>query len=309
MMLLLFDLLMALGLLGLGVLVVAGPTVFASLVAYTVFGLLMALAWARLGAPDLALAEAAIGAGLTGAMLMLSYRRLLAIRPQRAGQRLVRRSRLALPIALACALLAAGLFAVLAGLPLPAGSAGEQALAATARSEVGNPVTAVLLLFRGYDTLLEMLVLLAACLGVAMVQAQARPSAPQPPAQVPLLDALLAAVVPGTILVAGYLLHAGGRAPGGAFQAGAVLAAAGVLMALAGRLRPLPRTPPMQAGLLVLGLVVFAVAGLLPALSGQLLLALPGLWAVYLVEAAMTVSIALGLSLMFLGAAGLGTRR
>jgi uncharacterized MnhB-related membrane protein len=30
----------------------------------------MALAWARLGAPDIALAEAAIGAGLTGALLL-----------------------------------------------------------------------------------------------------------------------------------------------------------------------------------------------------------------------------------------------
>jgi hypothetical protein len=33
-------------------------------------GLLMALAWARLEAPDIALAEAAIGAGLTGALLL-----------------------------------------------------------------------------------------------------------------------------------------------------------------------------------------------------------------------------------------------
>jgi energy-converting hydrogenase B subunit D len=37
---------------------------------FIVFGLLMALAWARLDAPDIALAEAAIGAGLTGALLL-----------------------------------------------------------------------------------------------------------------------------------------------------------------------------------------------------------------------------------------------
>ncbi|MDZ3823071.1 MAG: hydrogenase subunit MbhD domain-containing protein [Pseudoxanthomonas sp.] len=308
MMLLAFDLLLAAGLLGLAVLVVAGPTLFVSLVAYTVFGLLMAVAWARLGAPDLALAEAAIGAGLTGAMLMLSYRRLLAIRPERTGQRLVRRSRLALPIALACTVLSAGLFMALAGLPEPQRSAGGDALAATAQSEVGNPVTAVLLLFRGYDTLLELLVLLVAWLGVAMVQAQARPSAPRPPAPVPLLDALLAAVVPGTVLVGGYLLHAGGQAPGGAFQAGAVLAAAGVLMALAGRLQPRARATPVQAGLLVLGLLVFTAAGLWPLAAGQPLLALDGLATVYAVEAAMTVSIALGLCLLFLGAAGLGSK-
>jgi energy-converting hydrogenase B subunit D len=39
-------------------------------VQFIVFGLLMALAWARLQAPDIALAEAAIGAGLTGALLL-----------------------------------------------------------------------------------------------------------------------------------------------------------------------------------------------------------------------------------------------
>jgi uncharacterized MnhB-related membrane protein len=36
----------------------------------------MALAWVRLAAPDVALAEAAIGAGLTGALLMAALARL-----------------------------------------------------------------------------------------------------------------------------------------------------------------------------------------------------------------------------------------
>ena len=41
-----------------------------AVILFIVFGLLMALAWARLGAPDIALAEAAIGAGLSGALLL-----------------------------------------------------------------------------------------------------------------------------------------------------------------------------------------------------------------------------------------------
>lgn len=41
-----------------------------AVVQFIVFGLLMALTWVRLSAPDLALAEAAIGAGLTGALLL-----------------------------------------------------------------------------------------------------------------------------------------------------------------------------------------------------------------------------------------------
>ncbi len=41
-----------------------------ALVRFIAFGLLMTLAWARLSAPDIGIAEAAIGAGLTGALLL-----------------------------------------------------------------------------------------------------------------------------------------------------------------------------------------------------------------------------------------------
>lgn len=41
-----------------------------AVILFIVFGLFMALAWVRLNAPDIALAEAAIGAGLTGALLL-----------------------------------------------------------------------------------------------------------------------------------------------------------------------------------------------------------------------------------------------
>lgn len=45
-------------------------------VLFITFGLTMALAWARLAAPDLALAEAAVGAGLTGVLLVHAARTL-----------------------------------------------------------------------------------------------------------------------------------------------------------------------------------------------------------------------------------------
>ena len=44
-----------------------------AIVLFIAFGLLMTLAWARLSAPDIGLAEAAIGAGLTGALLLDAY--------------------------------------------------------------------------------------------------------------------------------------------------------------------------------------------------------------------------------------------
>ena len=43
---------------------------YKAIVLFIAFGLLMAIAWVRLDAPDVALAEAAIGAGLTGALLL-----------------------------------------------------------------------------------------------------------------------------------------------------------------------------------------------------------------------------------------------
>ena len=50
--------------------VLSARDLFASAVLFVAFGLIMALAWTRLRAPDIALAEAAIGAGLTGALVI-----------------------------------------------------------------------------------------------------------------------------------------------------------------------------------------------------------------------------------------------
>lgn len=43
---------------------------FPATVLFIMFGLSMALVWARLDAPDIAMAEAVIGAGITGALLL-----------------------------------------------------------------------------------------------------------------------------------------------------------------------------------------------------------------------------------------------
>lgn len=53
-----------------------GAQVFRSVVFFIVYGLLVAVAWVRLGAVDVALAEGAIGAGLTGVLLLSALGRL-----------------------------------------------------------------------------------------------------------------------------------------------------------------------------------------------------------------------------------------
>ena len=66
----LFNAAMALALLALGWRALATRDLFRGVVLFIVFGLVMAVAWARLAAPDVALAEAAVGAGITGALLL-----------------------------------------------------------------------------------------------------------------------------------------------------------------------------------------------------------------------------------------------
>ena len=71
----LFDGVLALTLLWLAWRVLRSPDLFTAIVLFIAFGLMMALAWVRLQAPDIALAEAAIGAGLTGALLLAALAR------------------------------------------------------------------------------------------------------------------------------------------------------------------------------------------------------------------------------------------
>lgn len=65
-----FDLLLTVALMWSALRAITARDLFHAVVLFIVFGLLMALAWVRLAAPDIALAEAAIGAGLSGAMLL-----------------------------------------------------------------------------------------------------------------------------------------------------------------------------------------------------------------------------------------------
>lgn len=69
-----FEALLDVGLLAtivwLAVRALAETKMFKSVVLFIALGLLTALAWVRLAAPDIALAEAAIGAGITGALLL-----------------------------------------------------------------------------------------------------------------------------------------------------------------------------------------------------------------------------------------------
>jgi multisubunit Na+/H+ antiporter MnhB subunit len=167
-------------------------------------------------------------------------------------------------------------------------------------SGVQHPVTAVLLNYRGYDTLLEIAVLLLALLGILAVATGERPA---PPTETdPLLRMLARIAVPLMLVAALYLLWAGAFRPGGAFQAGAVLAAALVLLHLTGQLAGWPQPGARLRWGLAAGFLVFlgVAAGLL--LQGHLL-QYPPAWAgrlILLIEFALTLSLGLTLAGLFL---------
>lgn len=268
-----------------------------AVVLFIAFGLLSALAWARLGAPDVALVEAAVGAGLTGALLMSAFGWLRP--PQHAS-----RTRFSYQKALTALLLlgsSLGLGAAVLALPTQTTGLSHEVLAELGVSGVTHPVTAVLLNFRSYDTLLEIAVLLVAALAVQLQVRRGR-WRPEVDREGPLLPALVRLMMPGLILVSGYLLWRGSHAPGGAFQAGVVLGGGGILLMLSGTLRPPLISSLWVRALLVVGPAFFLAVATAPMLAGKALLEYPPQWAGLLIlsiESVLTVSIALILTLFF----------
>lgn len=186
-------------------------------------------------------------------------------------------------------------------LSLPGGGGlAEQALAGLDRTGVSHPVTAVLMNYRAYDTLLEIAVLFLAMLGVWSMAEM-----PQRPASRPglVLEFLNQILVPFLILFAGYLIWAGAHQPGGAFQAGAVLAGAGVLVTLSKM--PLPALPlAVYRLLLILGLATFVVIGVAVQIGGGRFLELQPPAAkvlILVIEIAAGISIGLCLAAIFRG--------
>jgi multisubunit Na+/H+ antiporter MnhB subunit len=190
----------------------------------------------------------------------------------------------------------------LVSLPEPSpGLAGEVAISLE-RSGVSNPVTAVLLNFRGYDTFLEVAVLLLAVVGVWSAR-----RAPTVALQVDsdsILTALLRFVVPLLVLTGGYLLWIGSFAPGGAFQGGALLGGTIVLLLLGSTMRQrLGRQRALVRLGLCFGLAVFGAVALAAMLLGGGLLQYPEEQAgllILAIEAAALVSIGLTLGVLFL---------
>lgn len=293
-------------------------------------GIVVTMVWLRLDSLDVAMAEAAIGTGLlSGLMVWLAVR---SPEPPGAGAmqpspRLFR-LRPVVGVAAGCALtLVTAAVWLRVDQQLPGWRQGvDQQLPDTG---VEHPITGVLLAFRAYDTLLESAILmltaaavLALCRGGGLSDPGAsrlsvhQISSPMPPvpSALPWAARLLA---PALVLLGLWLLFAGSADSGGAFQSGAVLAAALILLdvssARPGWLKRLGRPSAsgrlLSAQSLVLaltlvgGVVVFILAGLLGPILGLPWLTWEPEWAfaaVLTVEVLLTAGIAAGLYTLFL---------
>lgn len=276
-------------------------------ISFLVLGLGLALTHALLGAPDVALAEAAIGSGVTGALFLYAVTRVDALAPARSGSGAAdpgRRGRwnvarvlFALAVtALLTAGLVRALLGVAAGPAVPTGpdggaevppAVGPLVAEHLGESGVEHPVTAVLLNFRALDTFLEIVVLLASV--VVVLNLADRDGPPPTGADHPaILTTYVRLVAPVLVLLAAWMLFAGSSSPGGAFQGGAVVAAVLILLALAGY-RVADLGGPVVRWVAVAAVLVFLAVAVIGPLLGGAWLELDVAWAGPVIIALETV--------------------
>jgi multisubunit Na+/H+ antiporter MnhB subunit len=285
---------------------IAARQAFSAVVAFVVYGFLMAIVWVELSAVDVALTEAAIGSGLTGTLLLVAASRLRRAEMQSVVEHPSQIMRLV--AAVLSATVAAALAAAVLSMRDPAPTLAPTAAANAAATGLSNPVASVLMAFRAMDTMLEKVVLLIAVVGVWSLTPNhlwgGRPG-PRYRADPNGALAFLARVLPPIGVIIGiYVVWAGASRPGGAFQGGTVLAAMWLLVMRAG----LTDVPPINRRwlrlLLIAGPAVFLVVGLGGLWLGDAFLAYPVAFAkpiIVAIEVPMTLTIAVTLVLVMAG--------
>ena len=279
---------------------------FVAVVGFVCYGLLLSLVWVWLQGIDVALTEAAIGGGLTGALLIGAVSRLRGTEAAASAERSGAGTQV-LAVLLSLGVTAALILCVLA-LPDPAPTLAPSVVQNLGSTGVGNPITGVLLAFRAVDTLLEAIVLVIALLGVWSLAPEGawggRPG-PRHHADPDGMLAYLARVLPPIGIIAGiYLFWAGADHPGGKFQAATVLAAMWMLVQWAG-LSEAPRTDGgWLRGGIVAGPLVFVAIGLIGLAAAGAFLGYPDGWAkpmIVVVEIALLPTLTLVLALLMNG--------
>ncbi|MEM1152928.1 MAG: DUF4040 domain-containing protein [Pseudomonadota bacterium] len=257
--------------------IVQAKNLFVSVMLLSIFSLLMATNFFILDAADVALTEAAVGAGITTVIFLSA----LALTAQRERKVVGGRG-----IALIAVAVLAGLI-IYATFEKPRlgdpNAPVHQHVApwyldkTPEYIDIPNIVTAVLSSYRGYDTLGEVFVVFTACIGVLFILG-AKPASLRGERNVEragLRHHLIPQVVgrllvPFIVLFGLYVQFHGEYGPGGGFQAGAIIATGVILYALlegeAAALRAIPRS--VLLGLVVGGALLFGGVGVVCMFMG-----------------------------------------
>jgi multisubunit Na+/H+ antiporter MnhB subunit len=194
-------------------------------------------------------------------------------------------------------------------LPEPAPTLAPEVLANIAVTEVGNPITAVLLAFRAMDTLLEAIVLLFALIGVWSLAPDrawgGRPGLLQTAGPNGMLAFAARALAPIGVVTGMYIFWVGADHPGGKFQGATILAAMWLLVMMAGLADAPPISRRWLRALLVAGPLAFIGIGAVGAVQAGAFLAYPEGFAkplILVIEFALLPTLTLILGLMLLGA-------
>ncbi len=250
--------------------------ILSSVISLSVFGVLVAIAFSVLQAPDVALTQAVINSGLVTSLFLVAYSQTRKeFRPggEDAAGRDGNRHALVRPLALLfCIALGVFLWKGLVSLGVPVSVSGPAAhyLEASARETgAANVVAAILFDYRGFDTLGEATVIYATVCGIALLfsKRKARRSARG-------LSFIarrgMALVVPFILLYGGSIVAFGHLTPGGGFQGGAIFATATILFCIvygsdfeAARISPKVKEFMESAGALL-----FVLVGLVGLLAG-----------------------------------------
>ena len=293
--------------LGLAVWTIVARGAYAAVVGFIAYGLLLTLVWVQLRGIDVALTEAAIGGGLTGALLIGAAARLRGTETAARAERPGTATRW-LAAGVSCVVAVALAICVLS-LPEPAPTLAPEVVANMAVTEVGNPITAVLLAFRAMDTLLEAIVLLFALIGVWSLAPDrawgGRPGLLQSAGPNGMLAFAARALAPIGVVTGTYIFWVGADHPGGKFQGATILAAMWLLVMMAGLADAPPISRRWLRGLLVAGPLAFIGIGVVGAVQAGAFLAYPEGFAkplILVVEFALMPTLTLILGLMLLGA-------
>ena len=241
-------------------------SVLAAIMLSGIYSFLMASVFLMLDAADVALTEAAVGAGIVTVLGLVA----LSLTSERERPR----KRRVLPALAVVTAAGAALIYATADMPTvgdpgaPVHNHVAPRYLAETPDAIGIPnvVTAVLADYRGFDTLGEVAVIFAAGVGVP-------PSPTRPERQMsesPILRVAAKILIPFIVLFGLYVQFHGDYGPGGGFQAGVIVSAGCILYGIVfglGRLRAAIPVGLVQA-LAAVGLALYAGTGVVTMLLG-----------------------------------------